>query len=636
MRKNVVFLFFLIFFSLITITEVQAASNVTYFYGEAVKITDEEENIEILSDEMIIDTKTSKVTHTILLQNNANYEVETKITVPLENKELSTKVKNVNIIVNDFKIETVNNEGNYIINTKIPGQTGKKIVIQYETENDLQNAKVIKYNLDNYKGKKIGKEKVEIIFDETEIPLITGVYPGHYTFDNNTISVEYYGMNVNTITREVIVEKETYSNLLYGREYAFSEDEIRIIKNAKKWIEDGIEIDYNKVRFQEEVDYKTIISDTFYGIFENELGIKSKSEYFLEITDNPVIDNILKYVVCKQIIEDNQYKIRAVILGSQGSPSEGGILTVNSKLIYEMLYNNRVLNDKELEYGKQENYNLYGKKVCIEFVATEQDKELYRVERDYWGDENGNFKEDEYFPIREKDVLKARANWASYFNGAKVIYVGESIDGSSLSATEEEKIEYVNSIGADLYIRNELYSGNKEFVEIGYYNNEDKEMAVEFSFIEADIEERLIKLQNDYFSKNCRVPVLILFVGKINNENGRYVVRSDKGIQEFSGVSGLRQTYEVIQTKRAQHIINSNKQENKNKRDAIEEKISNIKLLKNEQNIQNQLNKKEELEVSRTEQKIELFQTKDIIILSTIVFLIFVCFIIIVISNRRK
>lgn len=79
-----------------------------------------------------------------------------------------------------------------------------------------------------------------------DVPLVKNIYPQCYEFENDTIIAEYYNFNVNALTQDVIIEKETYKDLLYGRENSFSDNEIAIIKNAKDWINNGIYLDYNK------------------------------------------------------------------------------------------------------------------------------------------------------------------------------------------------------------------------------------------------------------------------------------------------------------------------------------------------------------------------------------------------------
>lgn len=68
-----------------------------------------------------------------------------------------------------------------------------------------------------------------------DVPLVKNIYPQCYEFENDTIIAEYYNFNVNALTQDVIIEKETYKDLLYGRENSFSDNEIAIIKNAKNW-----------------------------------------------------------------------------------------------------------------------------------------------------------------------------------------------------------------------------------------------------------------------------------------------------------------------------------------------------------------------------------------------------------------
>lgn len=117
-----------------------------------------------------------------------------------------------------------------------PNET-KKILVVYQTENDLKKAKVLKYNFEDLGlgDKIIKKAKVDIILQEKDIPLVTKVYPSHYTFKDNIISIEYYNFKVNSITKDIIVEKETIDNLLYGREIELTDIDSKILNLLPEW-----------------------------------------------------------------------------------------------------------------------------------------------------------------------------------------------------------------------------------------------------------------------------------------------------------------------------------------------------------------------------------------------------------------
>ena len=231
---------------LINCTNSIAAGSITYLYLDSIKI--EDSKIEILSNEVLIDTTTSKIENTIYLKNTSDKEINFNLDIPLENEELGISIKDLAIKLNDVQVEYVKGEkGNYLVKTKISANSGKKINIEYYTENDLQKAKLIKCNFDNFKGKKVGKLKVDIKIDDKNIPLVEKIYPGHYTFKDNTVSVEYYNYEVNTLTKDVILKKETFNNLLYGRENELYDEEIDIINT---WYSSG-DININKEKFED-------------------------------------------------------------------------------------------------------------------------------------------------------------------------------------------------------------------------------------------------------------------------------------------------------------------------------------------------------------------------------------------------
>lgn len=259
MKRKLLITFILIIFSLINSSISIGASSTTYLYLDAIKI--EDPNIEILSNELLIDTTTSKIENTINLKNTSDKEINLDLAFPLENEQLGISIKDLVIKLNDVQVESVkSDDGKYIVKTQISANSGKKIHIEYYTENDLQKARLIKCNFDNLKGKKVGKLKVDIKIDDKNIPLVEKIYPGHYTFKDNTISIEYYNYEVNTITKDIIVKKETFNNLLYGRESNINDEERNIINT---WYTTGdikVKNDYypeNSI-VQNIIDYKKI------------------------------------------------------------------------------------------------------------------------------------------------------------------------------------------------------------------------------------------------------------------------------------------------------------------------------------------------------------------------------------------
>ena len=455
-KFKVVLILFL--FLLVNYTISFGASSTTYLYLDAIKINDS--NIDILSNEIFIDTTTSKIEYLINLKNTSDKEVEMDLAIPLENEELNISIKDLVIKLNDVQVEYVKGEkGNYLVKTRISANSGKKINIEYYTENDLQKARIIKCNFDNLKGKKVEKLKVDIKIDDKNIPLVEKIYPGHYTFKDNTISVEYYNYEVNTITKDIIVKKETFNNLLYGRETDLYDEEKDIINT---WYTTG-NINIDKVKFESDY-YKKYLSE----------GSENKKSI------NTIVENIIDYSYIKlgKVIGQSNY--------INYEPSE--------PLLYGMYEGNSNI----VEYNK---LDLKGKNICIDFVETEDGKNLYvyKVIGDEI-DENGNTiyyeggiaHKFDYILESERTILQTKGTNTGYQGkrGAKIIFVGQGIEGESLNATEQEKISYINQINADMYIRIEIYDGNiiKKDLDfgdepgwVGYYDNNNLEIAKTFT-----------------------------------------------------------------------------------------------------------------------------------------------------------
>lgn len=632
--KKILLTFFLMLLLLSNIKVCNASSYVTYYYGEAIKI--ENSNVEILSNEITIDLTTSKIDNVILLRNTTNEEINTSIIIPLENQNLSTSINNLSIILNGFKVDyTQNDNGEYIIKTKIPAGSGKKLEITYNTDNNLQNAKVIKYNLENFANRIVGKVKVNVVIDEKNIPLIQKIYPGHYTFENNTLSVEYYNYKVNTITKEVIIQKETFNSLLYGREINLNDKERTLIQN---WNEGVNKIDTSKLDSWEM---------------------------------NEICHNVIDYINIKNKKKLETYE------------------EISNPFLYDIYMNNVKIND---------DYNLKGKIVCIDFVETEDDKDLYvekNVGKETFQDEEGYEHErdvKDYVLMPEREILKTKVERLYYCGrlGAKIIYVGEGINGEDLNATEEEIVGYVNSINADMYIRIEIYDGEITYKDVGetsairrigtgkvgYYNNENYEIAKKFALSEYDTikseelynrvyqneyrffytnydeysknyyndyyKDTLIYLSNEYIANNSEIPTVVQFIANRINENDKYIVDYLGGgfYNEFD--RGLATTSNALNTSQAQKLLKENKSKNANIKADIEGRISNLEILNNEENIQEQI----QLEIEKNNKNIDyIMQTNknylnlnntEIAVFTGIGIASLICIIILIKENKKR
>lgn len=633
MKKKILMSFIFVVFLFININISIGASTTTYLYMETLKI--EDSNIEILSNELLIDTTTSKIENTINLKNTSNKDIEINLEFPLENEQLGISIRDLVIKLNNIQVEYVkNDEGKFIIKTRISANSGKKINIEYYTENDLQKAKIIKCNFDNLKRKKIGKLKVDVKIDDKNIPLVEKIYPGHYTFKDNIISIEYYNYEVNAITKDIIIQKETFNNLLYGRESNINDEERNIINT---WYTTG--------------------------------DIKVKKDYY---PPNSIVKNIIDY---KKIKSGSK---------TDDEPSE--------PLLYEM--------NKKNPYSDREGfeYDLMEKNICIDFVETEDGKDLYVnkvVSSEYvkYKDEEGEDVEglqivDELVKKSERTILQTMGMNTGYTGkrGAKIIFVGQGLDGESLNATEQEKISYINQINADMYIRIEIYDGvvkenELEWLEnsgwVGYYDNNNLEIAKTFAVRELIKRENwngqyekyqsyddyvknykndycknvLIKLNNEDISNKCEIPTVVQFIGNRETKDGKYIVNfSDYGFYD-NCFRGLITTNAVLQTSQAKKMLSSNKQKNSNTKTEIENQITNLSIIDNEQEIQQnkkdelaELKRQEELKIQKVEEEKkakEVAEQQKQLIKHTMIFggiglgIVF-CIVIIIIEQKRK
>ena len=130
MKKKLFTIFIFILLLYICSTISVGVSSATYLDLDSVKIDDS--NIEILSDEILIDTTTSKIENTINLKNTSDKEIEMDLAFPLENEELNLLIRDLVIKLNGTLVEYVKgDEGKYLVKTRISANSGKKINIQY-------------------------------------------------------------------------------------------------------------------------------------------------------------------------------------------------------------------------------------------------------------------------------------------------------------------------------------------------------------------------------------------------------------------------------------------------------------------------------------------------------------------------
>lgn len=613
----------------------------TYFYGEILKLKNYN-GTEILLNEVDIDVGESSVENTTIIKNSTSENISTIASIKLEDEKMGIGIKNLDISINgksqtDIKIIS----GNYVFNVEIPAGEAKKIVVKYQTNSNLENAKVIKYSLQGSRWKNINAFKINVKLPEEDIPLVKNIYPQCYKFEDSTITAEYYNFNVNVLTQDVIIEKETYKDLLYGRENSFSDNEIAIIKNAKDWINSGIYVDYNKY-LTENSNY---IKDKNIKIVETEAVFKDLLKINENISTKNVIESIMEYALNRQLVTNGENNIYTSSIYNFSNENE---------------WEYPLTKDYIIENSSNEVYSLKDKKICIDYVESEGDKILY-VKKNVSGglEENTQMETAE---TSEWNILRTKnsSNWSGRpETGEKIIHVGVGITGEKLNATEEEKIEYVNMINPDLYIRKVIYDDNAKTtytyittdnsgkqiqkteegyipIMVGYYNEKQKEVAKQYiTFKDEHTPENYYNDQyysvttrlfsNETIKEKCLVPTIAQSVGFINQEDGKYIVEFFK----FGKSNGLGAIKEAIADNTAQNLVKINQIKNEEIKTNAENEI-NYAIIKNDTGEENSEN-------SQDEKKGFELTTQNIIVLAIIGASIIICLIIIIgISIMKK
>lgn len=645
MKKRTFICIFLIIMLLVLfqnkVKAVGETNDSIYFYGEILKLKNYN-GTEILLNEVDIDVGESSVENTTIIKNSTSENISTIASIKLEDEKMGIGIKNLDISINgksqtDIKIIS----GNYVFNVEIPAGEAKKIVVKYQTNSNLENAKVIKYSLQGSRWKNINAFKINVKLPEDDIPLVKNIYPQCYKFEDSTITAEYYNFNVNVLTQDVIIEKETYKDLLYGRENSFSDNEIAIIKNAKDWINSGIYVDYNKY-LTENSNY---IKDKNIKIVETEAVFKDLLKINENISTQNVIESIMEYALNRQLVTNGENNIYTSSIYNFSNENE---------------WEYPLTKDYIIENSSNEVYSLKDKKICIDYVESEGDKILY-VKKNVSGglEENTQM---ETVKTSEWNILRTKnsSNWSGRpETGEKIIHVGVGITGEKLNATEEEKIEYVNMINPDLYIRKVIYDDNAKTtytyittdnsgkqiqkteegyipIMVGYYNEKQKEVAKQYiTFKDEHTPENYYNDQyysvttrlfsNETIKEKCLVPTIAQSVGFINQEDGKYIVEFFK----FGKSNGLGAIKEAIGDNTAQNLVKINQIKNEEIKTNAENEI-NYAIIKNDTGEENSEN-------SQDEKKGFELTTQNIIVLAIIGASIIICLIIIIgISIMKK
>lgn len=619
MNKRIVF----IMITIITIISLGVvAYGATYYDGKSITFNDDK--FEIISNEIKIDTTTSKIDNTFLIKNISGEKVEKEMSIQLENAELATNIEELSIIVNNMETKyKKDDKGVYKFKIKAEANAVKKIELHYKTSNNLKESKTIKYSLDGMMGKKIKSFKADIVIAKEDIPLIKGIYPYNYTFEDNTISVKYYDFTVNNLTKDIVIEKDSYSDLLYGREYELSDVDEYIVKNAKDWINNGIDINYKKdLNSSGDVSSEKVVSRL------SDIKYNSESEFITLDT----CKQIMEYICLIQLEKDNK-----------------------SSLYYEV--NNTIDSLRPLikkKYNEtSKNSTLRNKKICVDYVESEGDKKLY-IHKNTTGKEfdSANYVGIKDVQVNEWDILKGKVDWEKIYGVADIVYIGMDIEGNKIEATEKEKIDYVNMMDADMYLRIVIYDGSVNYTKkyqtiegteqsteeelpgiIAYYNNEDRVLAEtlvgENSYVEK--EKEIKKFDNSDIMNYSQIPTLTRCRAYRVTEDGKYFVK-------YFGAGGLgdETTLEkTIETSRAQKLIKQNQEKNEATKNSIEEEIKNISIIDDVEEPEEIAEKNDNINEENNENMGKFItDNRDAIVLGTIVFLIIVCLLILI--NKIK
>lgn len=576
MKKNTRILLLLLICSiaLLVWNKVNAATSATVYAGESISI-EKLNDVDIVQNKVEIDINTSRVNNDFVIKNKNNEDLITKVTVKLEDAKASFSIKDLIIKVNNFSIKNIEkNNDYYSFYIKLDPESYKKIDISYTTENDLKNAKVIKYSLNTLNGKLVRHFNIDVKIPEEDIPLVKKIYPECFEYADNNINVKYYDFTVNNLTKDFIIEKETYKNLIYGDDTEKDELQSKLYSQARELINTDKDFKWDQfvTAYYTEGDFLENRFDEKKWI-ANYFNLKLPTDYLYndKYIDLPVFGSLLSFIVYKQANFDSVKKIRNTCVARYL-----GEYPITKTIIDNYSY----LDDEK---------NLLGKKVCIDYVESEGDKELYIGSRGLTVPPPTK-RFDEFELLRKKGTGEGERIYGPEFT-YKRINVGLDISGNQIDATEAEKVDFINKIGADLYIRKVIYDGNVRTtynrdgnehemdmnMVVAYYTDKNKEIASAYL---GNVEHNLAKIQqfdNDIVSTNAKIPTIVSSVAYRTTENGKYMINYfNRFVNRFDALGNI---YEAINTQSAIDLIQSNNEKNENIKHAVDSEISNAKLV---------------------------------------------------------
>lgn len=674
MKKYIKIVLLIIFFVFIlNINEAKASTGSTVFIGEPV-ILDDYKDVEITYNYVEINEETSEIKNTQIFTNLTDSKVTKKASIKLEDSYTNLTINSLKIVVNGLEIQEITKEGdNYIFYFEILPNEGKKIEITYKTDNDLQNAKIIKYTMDKLKGQKVKMFDISVKLSKYDIPLVQKIWPGAYEFEENIVSTEYFDFPVNNLTSTFIIQKETYKNLKYG-EYAeaLSDIDEYILDHAKEFIDGNMPNIPDNIYYIHDIACKWALNREF-NYRENGDSI------------NEALRTVLAYsLITKAYGENNVYR-----------KNEYGYMetTISFEISEEYcLAHIRLTECLDLKdknpygyYGEEKEYNYaVGKMVAINYYETEQGKDLY-VNKDIKnlshaveGAEFVLMKRDEYSILRT--IVAEGGPILNLNEGIKKVFVNSDIDGNKIDISEEEIIQFVNMLNVDLYIRIVLYDPSNQYpdVLVGYYTDESKEIAMEYIETKEKKqknEKRIKELEdgtddlfayswyteerknedianyknsiekiktefkmfdNEVVKNNSKIPTIAHCVGKCIYKDGKYTIEFNNPSDE----SGLFYIYGATECEAAKKMLASNKVNNDSIKQTIQTQINNTKITADaEEYKKRQEIVQEEVEIKeKSENKLIELLKDDIryIILFTMILLLIILIIILTILKIRR
>ncbi len=570
MKKRILLVALAVLFALPAFNTVSRAATGVSFETGAI-LPDDGSKLRILTLDITFDMAAGEAVVETAVKNGGG-KFEGYFSVKAEDEIVGQKLASYEIRHNGVKLESKLEDGRVRFKAMIPAGETAVFKAVLRPEGGFDAASLIRADVDGVDfGGSVARVRFFVNLREEDIALTRSVFPGHWTLDGNLLSMDYYDMTVNSINRYFVLEKATWQQM-----WMEAEDRDAMcwfIENARKWIKDTPELEYDKDwPYFGEIRYHLLetYAKAHPEVCEDEDYYPDADVYGRQV------EYALNYVVLKFMVNQGIFTYL----------SSNDVYWWNlSPLAREWFFSRA---QEYPAYFKQE-FPLYGKLIGVEYAKNSalDGVELWVNVFDHidWDENEGETYFDHYENVPQERILPLASS------SREVSEVGARIVEFACGKYPREDVaEYLASVGADLLIVQKIFDdtdGRFAVVQenwgaymdndgiVGYRADADYEMARIFydqdewfsddPDWEYDPSEWIIKDHDDGLAYS-KIPAVVSYIASAVNvrvpgmqegTRSAYVLVQSQGFyRQYK--RGLRTAEATLATDRARELLRAN------------------------------------------------------------------------------